>query len=74
MDEAFAFHAFAEPRLHEKVGCALFENAGANAFLDIRPAPPLHHDAFDALEVEKVGEEESRRPCPDDPDLSPDHH
>ena len=69
VDEPFAAHALADARVGEEVGDALLEHAGADPRLDVLAAAVLDHDGVDPVEVEQLGEDQARRPGPDDRDL-----
>jgi hypothetical protein len=61
MDQRFALEARSEARGDEQIDGALFEHSRAHALFDIFAAVALDDHGFDALQVEKMGEQESRR-------------
>jgi len=69
VDHAFAVQPVGQPDLGEQVDGAVFEHAGPDPPLDVRPAVVLQHDRVDAGEVQQVGEDESGRSGADDADL-----
>ena len=69
MSEAFALKALADTRFDEQIDRAMLEQAGANALFDVFPAARFDHHAFNALQVQKVSEHESRWTRTDNADL-----
>jgi len=69
MNHAFALHPFAHPGFCEQINRPLFQNAGADAFLDILPAAIFDHDRFNSLQLEKVGKRQTSRSRAYDSDL-----
>jgi hypothetical protein len=67
--ERFALKALADARFDEQVDRALFQQARADALFDVFPAARFDNDGFDSLQVEQVGEHQSRRTRPDNADL-----
>jgi hypothetical protein len=69
VDLAFPIHALAAPGLAHQGGEAMLQNAGADAAEHIFAAVLLEHDIVDALEVQKLRQEQARRPAADDANL-----
>ncbi len=61
--------ALADARFDEQIDGALFEQSRANSLLDVFPAARFDDDGFDSLQVEQMGEHQSRRARPDNADL-----
>ena len=53
----------------QNVDAALLEHARAHAFFDVGAASCLDHDRFDAVQVQEMRQQQSRRTRPDDADL-----
>jgi hypothetical protein len=70
VDEAFAFKAVTDAGLFHQIDGALFEDAGANALLDIFLGTRFENDGVDSLQMKKVREGEPGGTCSDDSDLS----
>jgi hypothetical protein len=69
MSKAFALETLSHTRFDEQIDGALFEQASADSLLDVFPGSRFENDGFDPLQVQQVGEHESRRTCADDADL-----
>ena len=54
MSQAFPLQSRAYARLREQIDCVLFEQAGADALLDVLAAVSLDDDRVDSSQVEKV--------------------
>ena len=74
VDEALAKHPPAEPRFDQHVDRPLFEDAGADAVLDVVAAAVLDDDRLDPFPGKQVGEEEAGRARSDNPNLRPLFH
>src|SRR5690606_37084918 len=57
----------------EQIDRALLEHARADPPLDVRPAAPLQDHRLDAVQVQKLREQEPRRPRPHDANLRAHH-
>src|SRR5579863_8305466 len=73
VDQSFAQHPLADVRLHEQVHGALFQDAGADAAGDIIAAPAFEDDAVDAVLVQQLRQQKTRRAGADDRYLSAGH-
>ena len=69
MHQAFAPHAIANTRLIEQVDAALLEHAGTHPLLDVFATARLEDDRLDAFQMEKMHEQQSGGPGPDDTHL-----
>jgi hypothetical protein len=65
---AFAVHARATLRFAHQRGKTMLQHAGADAPEDVRAAVFLQDDGLDALQVQKLGEQESGRAPADNAD------
>ncbi len=65
-DVSFGVHACAEPDLAQRLDGAPLEHAGSDSIKHVLPAAQLEHDVLDARPSQHVGEQRTRRPCPDD--------
>jgi hypothetical protein len=59
VDHTFALHPLAHSGVCEQVNGALFQNARADAFLNMLPAAIFDHDRFNSLQMEKVGKHQA---------------
>ena len=66
VDDSLPEHAVPDARLHEQIGRALLEHAGADPVLDVVAAPVLEHDRLDALALEQACQRQPGRPGADD--------
>jgi len=69
VDEALPFYAVAETSFGEQVDGILLEQSGANSFLHVVTAAGFQHHRFDSLQMQKMGQHQSRGTCSDDSDL-----
>src|SRR5208283_121578 len=72
MLQAFALHARAYAGFPQHVHGALFEHAGAHAIFNIFARVAFKNHAFDSLQVQQVGEHQTRGPGSNDPYLCSD--
>jgi hypothetical protein len=56
MGQTFALQALANSGFDQQVDCALLEQSGTHALLDVFSAARFDDHAFDALQVQQVGE------------------
>ena len=68
VEHRLALHALADAGLDQEVGRPLFQEAGANAALDVVAAAVLQDDGFDAREVQQMRQHQPRGAGSDDPD------
>ena len=69
VDESFFLHPRAHAHIGEQIHCALLQYAGPDPLLNILAAAIFENDGFDALQVEKMGQHQTRRSCAHDSDL-----
>ena len=70
VQQAVRVHADADACFVEQVHRDLFDDAGANAAEDILASLPLQNDVIDAVPMQELTEQESRRAGADNGDLS----
>jgi hypothetical protein len=70
MREPLPHHSRADARFVQQIHRALLEDSCTHALFDSPSAPHLQHNRFDSLQMQKVGEQQSRRSGPDNSDLS----
>ena len=71
VDLPFAVHPLADLRLAHECGEAVLQHAGPNAAEHVVAAVLLENHGVDALQMEQLGQQQSRRAPADDSDLSP---
>jgi hypothetical protein len=69
VSEGFALETFADAGLDKQIDGALFKQARADTLLDVFPGSRFENDGFYPLQVEQMGEDQSRRTCSDNADL-----
>ena len=69
MHEAVLVHARADARLVEEVHCDLFDDAGAHPAKHVFAGLSLEDDVIDAVFVEELAEQQSRRAGSNNGDL-----
>jgi hypothetical protein len=67
--EAFFLHPRAHTHIGEQIHRALLQHTGPYTLLDILAAAIFEHDGIDALQVEKMGQHQTRGACAHDSDL-----
>ena len=70
MLETFADETLAHARAFEELHGTMFEHAGAHAMLDVVAASILYDHGFHTMQMEQVGQQQTRRAGADDPYLS----
>jgi hypothetical protein len=70
MHEPLAHHSRSDAGFVQQIHRSLFEDSRTHALFDMLLAPRLQHDRFDPLQMQKMGEQQSRRSGPDNSDLS----
>jgi hypothetical protein len=71
MSPSLALQPLANAGFHHQIDGALLEHTRANPLLDVLLGTRFENDRFDALQMKKMSERESRGACSDDSDLSP---
>src|SRR6266700_1728213 len=69
MKQPFLHHARADTRLVQDVDTLMLEHSGAHAVFNVMPALGFQYHALDAVLMEKVRQQEARRPGADDRNL-----
>ena len=69
MLESFAMQAIRKTQLVQQGNGAVLEDASPDAGFHVLPGPGFQDHALDPRPLQQVGQDETRRPGPDDPDL-----
>jgi len=69
MNEAFFLHPRADTHFGEQINRALLQHTGPDTLLNIRAAAIFENDGFNALQVKKMGQHQTRGACAHDSDL-----
>ena len=69
MDESLGLHPVADTHFGEQVDGLLLKNSGAHALFYVLAAAGLNYDGFDSVQIQQMGQHQSRGSCSNDPDL-----